>query len=152
MKRKVFFIGNPLGGDDGIGPYLFKELKKHPKLKGFDMLELGVIGLDLISYVEDDDRLIIVDAVHSEKDIGKVVVLKEEDLLKKPLVVSQHDFGIEETMEVLRMFKPGLKAVNIIGINVKRIRAFADKLSDEIMKKMPEIKEEVIERIIEASR
>jgi len=59
MHVKVVFIGNPLGGDDGIGPFLFKELYSHPKLQKFELLELGVIGFDLISYIEPKDKLIL---------------------------------------------------------------------------------------------
>jgi hydrogenase maturation protease len=152
MATKVFFIGNPLGGDDGIGPYLFKELERHPRLEKYEMMELGVIGLDLVSYVDDDDTLIIVDAIHSEKNLGKVVILDETDLKSGPALISQHDFGVEETAKVLRRFKPRLKAIKIVGINVNSTKAFTNKLSGDIMKKMPRIKEDVINKVIEAAK
>ncbi len=151
MGVKVIFIGNPIAGDDGIGPCLYNELKREKQLDRYEMMELGVMGLDLISYVEDNDELIIVDAIHSDKNIGKVVVLGMKDLLKKPLVVSQHDFGIEQTIEVLRRFKSGIKTT-VIGINVRQTKSFTNNLSEEIMKKMPKIREEVMAKIIGAAK
>ena len=148
MVVKIVFIGNPLGGDDGIGPYLYNELKDHPKLSNYDLLELGVIGFDLLSYIGDDDKLIIVDAVYSKRDIGKVRIVEEKDLSKDLSVVSQHDFGIEQTATILRRYKPKLEKINIIGVNVYKINAFTNKLSDEILRKIDEIKDKVINNII----
>jgi hydrogenase maturation protease len=149
---KVVFIGNPLVGDDGIGPYLYTELKDTPVLKGFQLMELGVIGLDLISYVEDNDTLIIVDAVHSKKDIGKVRILSEEDLTPDLSLVSQHDFGVEQTAAVLRAYKPELNSIKIVGINVSNIQVFHDKLSDELIQKMPIIKKDVLQSILQIAK
>ena len=56
-----------------------------------------MIGFDLISFVEDDDKLIIIDAIKSDSEIGEVNVLGEDDLSKDLSVVSQHDFGIEQS-------------------------------------------------------
>lgn len=148
MAIKVVFIGNSLAGDDGIAPFLYKELKDHQKLKDFELLELGVIGLDLISYVEDGDKLIIVDALHSDGEIGKVTVFDEKDLSKDLKVVSQHDFGVEQTAAILRNYKPSLNAIKVIGVNVKDIKSFTDKLSQDIMEKIDEIKERVLDYII----
>lgn len=147
MAVKVVFIGNSLGGDDGIGPFLYNELKDESRLKDFEMLELGVIGFDLIAYIEDDDKLIIVDAVHTDNPVGEVILLEEDDLKADLSIVSQHDFGIEQTSKVLRLAKPGLKKINVVGVSVKNI-SFVDKLSDEIMGKIDKIKEDVIDNIV----
>lgn len=152
MKPKIVFIGNPLGGDDGIGPYLFTKLENNPKFKHVELLELGVVGFDLISYVQDTDTLIIVDAVRSNKDIGKVVILEEKDLTPDLQVVSQHDFGVEQTVAILKSFEPRLKNIHIIGIFVKDISAFNDKLSTEILNKISDIKKEVISKILSLTK
>jgi hydrogenase maturation protease len=146
---KVVFVGNPLGGDDGIGPYLYNELKNSPQLKRYQLLELGVIGFDLISYIDDGDILIIVDAVYSEKDIGQVVILEEKDLSKGISLISMHDFGVEQTALILRQYKPTLKKIKVIGINVQHANAFTDELSPDLKKKIPKIKKEVVNNIVQ---
>ncbi|MCF7860719.1 hydrogenase maturation protease [Candidatus Woesearchaeota archaeon] len=150
MAVKVIFVGNIFGGDDGIGPTLYKELADHPALKDLTLMELGVIGFDMLSYVEDDDKLIIVDAVRLSDGTGKpgdVVLLNEDDLSQDLSVVSQHDFGIEQTASILRAFKPNLASINIIGIKVSNIKAFSDVLSKDLLSKMDTIKKDVISLI-----
>ncbi|MBR9690720.1 hydrogenase maturation protease [Candidatus Woesearchaeota archaeon] len=149
MSVKIFFIGNPLGGDDGIGPYLYNELKDLSGFKDFELHELGVIGLDLINYVDDNDKLIIIDALKTGKDVGKVMVLDEKSISNEFIPVSLHDLGVEQTLAILRMYKPKLERINIIGINVKNVEGYVDSLSDELKGKMPEIKKNVIKKVIE---
>ncbi|MCL7474637.1 MAG: hydrogenase maturation protease [Methanosarcinales archaeon] len=151
MSTKIVFIGNMLGGDDGIGPFLYNELKDDPDLKDFELLELGVIGFDLISYVEYDDKLIIVDAVHSENNVGEVILIDENDLSQELSLVSQHDFGVEQTAAILRAYAKDLKRIVVVGIKVKQTNAFTDKLSDELMNKMQTIRAEVVDLIIQAA-
>jgi hydrogenase maturation protease len=151
MSTKVVFIGNLLGGDDGIGPFLYKELKDDPGLKRFELFELGVIGFDLISYIEENDKLIIVDAVHSNNDIGEVLLIEEEDLSKELSLVSQHDFGVEQAAAILRAYSKDLKRIAVVGIKVKQINAFSDTLSEEIMNKIQRIRIEVVNLIIQAA-
>jgi len=152
MPVKVVFIGNYVGGDDGIGPFLFEKLKDDKRLKDFELMELGVIGFDLISYVGDGDKLIIVDAVRAEKNIGDVVHLKEINLSKDLKLISQHDFGVEETATILRSHYPKIKSIDVVGIKVNQPKAFTVGLSQALMDRIPEIKEEVIKLIIKISK
>lgn len=152
MAIKVVFIGNIFGGDDGIGPYLFLQLKDEAKLKTYELSEEGVIGFDLITLVEEGDQLIVVDAVKTEKDdeVGKVIVLEEEDLETSPMsLISQHDFGVEETAKMIRTYKPGVKKINVVGILVKDVQPFSEKLSKNLMLKIEDIKKQVVDSIIE---
>lgn len=152
MAIKVVFIGNIFGGDDGIGPYLYEKLKDEEKLKDYVLSEEGVIGFDLISLVEEGDQLVIVDAVKTDNDekIGNVIILEEEDLETSPIaLISQHDFGVEETAKIIRTYKPGVKKINIVGILVKDIQPFTTELSVELMGKIEEIQKQVTDKIIE---
>lgn len=135
-------------GDDGIGPFLFNELKNYPELKKFELYELGVFGLDLINYIEEKDKLIIVDAVYSVNNIGELALLEEKDLKNDLNLVSAHDLGIEQTVQLLRMNYPDLKKINLIGIKVRKIKTVNNKLSDDIIKKIPKIKKEILDIIL----
>ncbi len=95
--------------------------------------------------------MIIVDAVHTIKDIGKVVVLKEKDLSQELSLVSQHDFGVEQTAALLRRYIKDLQPITVIGINVTETASFIDVLSKEIMIMIPGIKTEVVKKIIKAA-
>jgi len=139
-------------GDDGIAPFLYNELKNCPELKDFTLLDLGVPGVDLISYVEDDDKLIIIDALYSDKGAGEVVLIDEKTLSGDMQFVSLHDFGIEQTISLLRGFKPKLREVSVLGIKVFNVKKPTNHLSDEIMEKFPQIKSEVLRKITEIAK
>ena len=162
MPVKVFFAGNPLAADDGIGPYLYRELQGNSTLKGAVLEEIGVIGFDMISYINQDDRIIIVDALRispseepdgqDDANIGQVRILKEKELHPELSLVSQHDFGIEETARVIRMYYPNLPQIAIIGIAVRDTQPFSDRLSSVMKKKIGQVKKDVIDAIQRLSR
>jgi hydrogenase maturation protease len=151
MSTKIVFIGNILGGDDGIGPHLYNELKDHDQLKGFKLIEGSVIGLDLLSYIEKNDHLIIIDAINSSDAIGEVFNINKKDLRRQTSLVSQHEIGVGETCRIIRFFDPTVR-IDIIGICVKRINAFNNELSEEILRKIPDIKQKVVKSIIELTK
>jgi len=152
MSIKVIFIGNSLDGDDGIGPLLYQEMKDDKRLENLKLMELGIIGFDLVTYVENDDQLIIVDALKSKNDeIGTIKILKEKDIKNNKNLVSPHDFGISETVSVLRSYYKDLKTINIIGITIKDINPYSEKLTTELEEKIPDLKEQVIKEIIRLS-
>lgn len=145
MAGKVFFAGNRIGGDDAIGPILYDRLKQ--KIKGLKKYDIGVIGLDVISYIEPEDKIIIIDAVQSEKEPGNVVVLDEKDLEGDLGIVSQHDLGIEHTLKMIRSLYPKLPKVTIIGITIGKIKTFKDRLSRQLQDRMPDIEKDVLSAI-----
>jgi len=140
MPTKVFFMGNPLLGDDAVGSLGYKGLEEDPRLRG--MQKIYCDGFDLASSVEADDEVIIVDAVQAERDIGKVSLLREEQIIQQA-VLSAHDLGVAQAVRLVRTLYPQLKPIKIIGINAmvsadgkksKKISANLDKIKEQIAK------------------
>ncbi|MBN1792447.1 hydrogenase maturation protease [Candidatus Woesearchaeota archaeon] len=154
MSVKVFFVGNPFGGDDGVGPALYSLLKDDSKLKDFELMEAGVIGFDMVSFIEDEDQVIIVDALKcvDENEVGEVKVLAESELEPEVSVVSEHDFGVEKTAQIMRMYKPRMKSLSIIGVKVKHLQGFSEQLTPRLQSILPRIKEDIRKSILELSR
>lgn len=152
LRTKIIFVGNSLAGDDGIGPYLYKELNDEKQLSIFEMMELGVCGLDMLSYINNCEILIIVDAVHFTKNVGEVILLNDDDIKPSTKLVSQHDLGVEETINLIKQFNSQIEKIRIIGVNVNTTHAFDDKLSSELKNKIPSIKKEVINLILNISK
>jgi len=146
MAVKIVFIGNIFGGDDGIGPHMFKELKDHQELARFEVLELGVIGFDLLSEVKEDDHLIIIDALRANGDYGDIVQVDDEMLNADFSLVSQHDFGVEQTTAMLKAYNPTMK-IDIFGIKVRNLNAFDPKISNEILDRTEDIKNGILKHI-----
>ena len=65
----VFFVGNRLMLDDGVGPAAYDEI-----LAGYDipenvtLVDVGCMSLDMLPYVERCDLILTVDAVDGTGD------------------------------------------------------------------------------------
>lgn len=81
MKTTVVGIGNVLLGDDGVGVWLVQRLLSaytfEPEI---EILDGGTLGLGLVTYLSDTDRLLIIDAASTGAVPGTVVVLRERDI------------------------------------------------------------------------
>lgn len=109
---------------------------------------MGVIGFDMLSYVENDDHIVIVDAIISDDEEGSVHLVKQSQLSSHHRLVSQHDFGVEETVSVMHSLFPGINDITIIGITVKNIKAFNVGLSQSLQNKTKQIGNDVLKHLL----
>ena len=80
MHTRVIGIGNPLRGDDGIGPAV-AEMLKHERLPNtVEVIDGGEAGLGLVGLMEDAARVVLVDAAKMGIEPG---ALRLPILLKK---------------------------------------------------------------------
>ena len=81
-KIAVFCVGNRLHLDDGVGPAVYDEvLKRFDVPEGVQMLDLGVLTMDMINYVDTCDAVITVDAIeHSGEEPGTVLRGTPQDM------------------------------------------------------------------------
>ena len=140
---KIIGFGNKFLSDDGIGPYVIKELEKtgFSKDKNIEILDLGTSGFDLIFHIKECPRIIIVDALDAGQDTGKVIKINEEDIQQYcdegMRSLSLHDLNLADMLMLSRALK--LKTeITIIGIKPLNIE-FGDGLSPEIEEKVPEM-------------
>ncbi|MEN2986574.1 MAG: HyaD/HybD family hydrogenase maturation endopeptidase [Thermodesulfovibrionaceae bacterium] len=104
MKIGVIGVGNILLRDDGVGPKVVEQLKKNyifePEV---EIIDGGTLGLDLLHYLEEFERLIIIDIADFGKEPGFIDVVKADDIppyLKPKL--SAHHVGIQDLLEVAK--------------------------------------------------
>ena len=81
MRIAVFCVGNRLHMDDGIGPAVFDAVTQNYEIpENVLFFDVGVMTMDLISYVDSCDVIIAVDAVEgTEKPVGTIVRFTPED-------------------------------------------------------------------------
>jgi hydrogenase maturation protease len=97
----VLGLGNVLLTDDGAGPAAVALLRQRFQAPhGAVVLDGGTLGLALLSYVEDADRLLLVDAVMADASPGTVVRL-EGDQVGPALAtrLSPHQIGVADLMD-----------------------------------------------------
>jgi hydrogenase maturation protease len=83
-RRLVVSVGNPLAGDDGIGPAVTLALAERGDLSGADILDAGTDLLAHVDALARYDEVFLIDAVIDPSRVGEVSVVEQETLLAWP--------------------------------------------------------------------
>jgi hydrogenase maturation protease len=87
----VIGIGNTIMGDDGVGPEVISLLEKIPGFKA-ELLVLDTPGFALLTYIQNRDKVIIIDAADFDAPPGTVAKITSNDVQrKKTASISLHD-------------------------------------------------------------
>lgn len=143
-KIKIIGFGNIYMKDDGVGVRVIEEIKEQGifnDYKNIEMIDGGTSGFDLIFFLQQADKVIIIDAIDAGQKIGEIVtfgidqVIDEANLTVKSFTL--HDISLKRIFEIVRALKIG-KDLRVIGIHPKEIDR-GEGLSPQIRKKIPEI-------------
>jgi hydrogenase maturation protease len=115
----VLGLGNVLMGDDGFGPAVVRAFLATYAVDGdVEAVDVGTPGLDLMPWLYDADRVIIVDTVKSDAPPGTLRVYDKEEILRHtPSVrVGPHDPGVKEALLTLEFAGRGPRDVVLVGV------------------------------------
>jgi hydrogenase maturation protease len=115
----VFGLGNVLMGDDGLGPVAVRTFEaEYIVPPDVQVIDLGTPGLDLLPWLADVDRVILVDTVKTELPPGSVRLYEKADLLRYPPTarVGPHDPGVKEALHALEFAGRAPHEVALIGV------------------------------------
>ncbi|MBU3927581.1 MAG: HyaD/HybD family hydrogenase maturation endopeptidase [Bacteroidetes bacterium] len=133
-------LGNTLNRDEGLGVQALKLLDAQlGEQADFELLDGGVLGLNLLMIVEECSHLLILDAVNVGKPAGTVVELTKEQIpLYAGVKLSQHQITFQEVLGLanIRGFLP--EHLHLVGIQPKDI-SIGLELSPIIENALPEI-------------
>jgi len=140
VRRSVLIlgVGNPLAGDDGVGVRAIQELGEAGELpEGIRLLDVGVLGLDILAWIRPDETVVIVDAVHGPGRPGTLyrVELEEVDVPRGPRL-SVHDLGIADAVQAARLMGRPLRGA-LIGVEPACVQAFTAGLSPAVAAALP---------------
>jgi hydrogenase maturation protease len=115
----VLGLGNVLMGDDGLGPAVVNAFEAEYAVgSDVQVIDLGTPGLDLLPWLADVDRVILVDTVKSDLPPGTLRVYTKDDLLRHlPMArVGPHDPGVKEALLALEFAGRAPREVVVIGV------------------------------------
>jgi hydrogenase maturation protease len=116
-KTVVLGLGNVLHCDDGAGPQAISRLRADPRVPtDVSLVEGGTLGLELLPYVWDCDRLIVIDAVDVGAPPGTLVRMSGEELNALPGNSSVHQLGVPDLLVALRMLAERMPQVVLLGV------------------------------------
>lgn len=119
-RKIVLGLGNILNHDDGAGVYALKELEKilpEETKKKIELVDGGVLGMDLLPYVEEASHLLILDAVDGGVEPGKVMDYRKDEIeLFYNGRISWHQLGFQEVLAVAKVRGKYPEKVHLIGV------------------------------------
>ncbi len=134
MNRKIILgIGNPLGGDDDIGPHVARRLQKKVKeVRRQDIIAIDAgpapEGYTSVIRQHRPEQLILVDAADMGLPPGSVRLLPPDKI--KTVSFSTHTMPLSALISYVQEF---CGQVHVIGIQPERT-AIGDKLSRVVQK------------------
>lgn len=131
-------LGNILLSDEGVGVKVVQRLlEQYDFPEGVRVMDGGTLGLDLLPYVEDASRLLVVDAVQARRPPGTLVrmVGGEIPVFLDASKVSPHQEGLQDLLAVavLKGYLPD--EVVFWGVQIESLGVGLD-LSDAVAGKM----------------
>ncbi len=103
-RRIVLGLGNTLNRDEGLGVHALKALESQLLTQNLgegelEFLDGGVLGLNLLPWVEEADHLLVLDAINAHKAPGTLIELSRDEIpLFTGIKLSDHQVTFQEVL------------------------------------------------------
>jgi hydrogenase maturation protease len=114
----VLGLGNVLRRDEGLGIRALQRLQERYALSGeVQLVDGGTLGLELLAYLEEAQRLLVLDAALTEGPPGALIRLASDDV---PAFLgmrsSPHEIGLADLLAVMRLRDVEPEEVVVLGM------------------------------------
>ena len=122
-RKVVLGLGNLLNKDEGLGVQALKLLDARlGQQEQVELLDGGVLGLNLLMIVEECSHLLILDAVNAGKAPGTVIELRKEQIpLYAGVKMSQHQMTFQEVLGLANIRDKLPEHLHLIGVQPEDI-------------------------------
>ena len=148
MSVAIIGLGNILLRDEGIGVHVINKLRHEyefpPLVK---LIDGGTLGLDLLPFFEENDRVMIIDAVDFKKEPGTIEIIDGERIpgfLNSKLSV--HQIGLADVLFAMRLRGRAPSEMCVIGIQPESVETGIG-LSEKIESCIPSLMERVVKKL-----
>lgn len=145
----VLGVGNILYTDDGVGIRVVEKLEKEYEFSdNVDIIDGGVLGVNLLGVISNAGRLIVVDTVLNNGQPGDLHRLDHDQIPNRILSKnSLHQVDLIEALTLCRALDHVPRAT-IIGIEPKDIETLSEYLTPEIGARVNDLVQNVLEEVI----
>jgi hydrogenase maturation protease len=120
-------------------------LERYQPPPGVQVLDGGTLGLSLLPYLQDADRVILVDAIAADAPPGSLVRLEGEDVSHAAAHrLSVHQIGVKDLLDGVRLLGQTPPTVVLHGV-VPASLEVAVALSEPVDAALPGLVERVVE-------
>jgi hydrogenase maturation protease len=151
-RKIVLGLGNTLNRDEGLGVHALEPLKARlGDRQEIEVLDGGVLGLDLLPLVESCSHLLLLDAADTGAPPGTVTVLDKDEIpLFARLKLSFHQVGFQEVLQFANIRGRLPERLALVGAQPADV-SIGFGLSGKVQAALPEIVDRAI-GILEAWR
>jgi hydrogenase maturation protease len=150
MKTLVLGLGNPILSDDGAGIRVAQEVGKQLNDPLITVSETSEAGLRLLDSIVGYDKVIIIDAVQTEKgQPGQIYRMGPEDFSLTKHFSSPHQINLATSLELGNALKLAMpQKITIFAIEAKDITSFNEKCTAPVEQAIPEVVKMVLEELV----
>lgn len=113
----VVGIGNLIHTDDGLGVHALKRLEQDSRVPcDVAFVDGGTFGIDLLAYLYDASRLLLLDAVDIGEQPGRIVRRTGDELRGLPCGASVHQLGLADLLATLPLVSDTPKEIVLLGL------------------------------------
>ena len=151
-------VGNKLLGDEGLGLHMIDNLSQIPMPSNVNIIDCGCDLLSLIPYLNEPEKIIVIDAIRAGGKPGKIYRFDYCELEAGDVKMrSSHQVGAIDALGLLKQIYPVLTGceIVIIGVEPKAIElstSLSEKVRESIADVLGLVFEEIYCRIPVSSR
>ena len=139
MDRKgilVLGIGNLLMGDEGVGVHAVRWMEQDSFSPNVTLVDGGTGGFHLLSYFQDYDPIVMIDATMDGNPPGTVNLLQPCFAADFPHTLSAHDIGLRDLLESASLLH-ALPKIFLITVSIESIQNMQMELSQRVGQSIP---------------
>ena len=115
--KRIICVGNRYQPVDSAGPLVYEQLMNKGLTRDIELIDGGLLGLNLLRFMHGADRVVFIDAVNGFKPFGGVIVLDAENASRHADTVFGHSAGLSYLLRVLPEVHDGkLPEIFVVGI------------------------------------
>lgn len=144
----IIGLGNPLRGDDGIGPRVVQELARCALPPGTVALDGGTAGLGLLGLLNGWDRVIVVDAADVGQEAGQFVRFRPDQARLAEAIdgFSFHHAGLAEVLALACALDQPLPPLVVFGVQPGQV-GWQEGLSAAVEASLPALVEAILREV-----
>ena len=134
----VLGVGNLLLKDEGVGIHVIQALEKEELPPYVSLMDGGTGGLHLISWIQDYNRIIMVDATLDHNPPGTIRLIRPRYATDFPPLMSAHEIGLRDMIDAMILTEK-LPDIQLIVVSAEDISEVGMDLTPIVQAAVPKV-------------
>jgi hydrogenase maturation protease len=130
----VLGIGNTITGNDGVGIFTVRALRKELASPACEIIETQETGINLLGTICGYRKAVIIDSIRTGKGRpGNIYKLTQDDFKKGRSLYSSHQIGLATVLELARELNLDVpEQIIIYAVEIEKEGSFGESLTEPV--------------------